>query len=48
MTTFRNPCNCGGYAHTLNGRPAAQPHMTWCPQYAEYAAWFKATQGEKK
>lgn len=38
--TFKHYCNCGGYAWPMNGRPQAQPHMTWCPQYHEYAAWF--------
>lgn len=32
-----------GYAHTMNGRPEAQPHMDWCPQREEYAAWWAET-----
>ena len=42
MRSFENCCTCGGYAHTINGRPKKQPHRTWCPQYSEYAEWYKA------
>jgi hypothetical protein len=42
--TFEHYCTCGGFAWQMNGRPEAQPHMTWCPQYDEYAEWF-ARQG---
>lgn len=38
--TFTNPCTCGGYAWPLNGRAPEQPHMQWCSQYHEYAAWY--------
>jgi len=37
---FKHFCTCGGYALTVNGRPKEQPHMTWCPQYKEYCAWY--------
>lgn len=37
---FKNHCNCGGYAWTMNGRPESQPHMAWCPQLEEYAEWY--------
>ena len=40
MASFKNYCTCGGYAWTMNGRPQAQPHMSWCPQYEEYAKWW--------
>jgi len=39
VKTFVHYCTCGGYAWQLNGRREEQPHMTWCPQYEEYAAW---------
>lgn len=39
LRTFEHCCTCGGYAWTVNGRLESQPHMTWCPQFAEYAAW---------
>jgi hypothetical protein len=39
---FDHHCMCGGYAHTINGRPESQPHMQWCPQYDQYAAWWNA------
>ena len=41
---FDNLCTCGGYAHTMNGRPAHQPHMDYCPQAMEYAEWFAANE----
>lgn len=48
IKTFENYCNCGGFASSMNGRPVEQPHMTWCPQYREYAEWFKRTGGVVK
>lgn len=39
---FKNTCSCGGYAHSMNGRPESQPHMNWCPQYDEYGEWWRA------
>lgn len=44
LYTFQYPCNCGGYAWAMNGRPQSQPHMDWCPQFAEYAAWWASKQ----
>ena len=41
VAKFKNPCTCGGYAHTMNGRDPANPHMGWCPQAEEYAKWYK-------
>lgn len=38
--SFQNYCNCGGHRPSMNGRPVSQPHMSWCPQYAEYAKWW--------
>ena len=43
---FKNLCTCGGYAHTMNGRPVEQPHMHWCGQFAEYAEWYNALHGD--
>ena len=48
LRSFKNHCTCGGHAHTMNGRPAAQPHMAWCPQLAEYAKWWAALHPENK
>lgn len=43
MTQFKNRCTCGGSATTIsNDRPVSQPHMSWCPQYQEYADYRKA------
>lgn len=41
LSSFANHCTCGGYAWQLNGRPKAQPHTPWCPQYEEYALWVE-------
>jgi hypothetical protein len=45
LVTFKNYCNCGGYAWQMNGRSQARPHMDWCPQREEYNAWYD-TQGQ--
>lgn len=42
LKTFKHHCNCGGYAWSMNGRNALNPHMSWCPQRSEYAEWVKA------
>ena len=42
-TSFVNPCTCGGFAWTMNGRDEADPHMDWCPQAEEYKKWYEAT-----
>lgn len=47
-STFKNYCNCGGYAWSMNGRPQEQPHMIWCAQYEEYAQWWAATHKDKE
>lgn len=46
LRSFKHYCSCGGFAHQMNGRPANQPHMTWCPQYHEYAEWYEALHSE--
>lgn len=45
LKSFKNHCNCGGFAWQLNGRPQSQPHMGWCPQRQEYAEWWRALHG---
>lgn len=42
LKTFKNYCTCGGYAWSLNGRDKDNPHLYWCPQKGEHAAWYKA------
>ncbi len=42
LTSFQNYCTCGGYAHSMNGRDKADPHMPWCPQREEYNEWYRA------
>lgn len=48
LKSFQHYCTCGGYAHSMNGRPAKQPHMTWCPQFNEYAEWYSALHSEEE
>ena len=36
MTSYKNYCNCGGFAPTMNGRNPDHPHMSWCAQFEEY------------
>lgn len=36
ITTYKNYCNCGGYASSMNGRDARPRIMSWCDQYKEY------------
>ena len=40
LKSFKNYCNCGGYAWSMNGRDRARPHMSWCPQMKEYNEWY--------
>lgn len=40
LKSFKNYCNCGGYAWAVNGRNPARPHLSWCPQIEEYNEWF--------
>lgn len=42
LKSFKSHCNCGGYAWQMSGRDPEQPHMQWCPQREEYAAWRAA------
>lgn len=42
LKQFKHLCNCGGYAYSMNGRDRANPHMSWCPQDAEYREWYEA------
>lgn len=39
---FKEYCSCGGFAHSMNGRNPARPHMSWCPQMEEYNEWYDA------
>ena len=42
LKSFKNYCQCGGYACDLNGRDPEQPHMNWCPQLSEWLEWKSA------
>jgi len=42
ITSFKHFCTCGGFAWTMNGRDPASPHLSWCPQRQEYAAWWSS------
>lgn len=48
LKSFENYCTCGGYAHSMNGRDPANPHMTWCAQKQEYDEWYKALYSKQK
>lgn len=39
---FASPCACKGAEHRGRGRREDQPHHPWCPQHAEYAAWWRS------
>lgn len=39
--TFKNYCNCGGYASDMNGRNKEHPHMSWCAQYGEWEQYWR-------
>lgn len=45
IKAFKNYCNCGGFAWSMNGRSEARPHMSWCPQAEEYNEWYDAMHG---
>lgn len=47
LKSFKNYCNCGGFASGMNGRHKEHPHMSWCPQYAEYEEWYRAMHEEE-
>lgn len=36
VNSYKEYCNCGGYAHTMNGRNPEHPHQSWCHQFREY------------
>ena len=38
MKTYRNYCNCGGYASMSERTQSKTPHVTWCAQYEEFMA----------
>lgn len=42
LKSFKTYCTCGGYARRINGGPAPDPHMKWCPQDQEYREWYAA------
>lgn len=42
LKRFDHYCTCGGYAHSMNGRPESSPHMDYCPQKPQYDARYKA------
>ena len=48
LKSFDHYCTCGGFAHSINGRPESNPHMSWGPQKPQYDEWYKALWGEKK
>lgn len=48
LRSFDHYCTCGGFAHSMNGRPESDPHMSWCPQKLQYDEWYKAMHSDEK
>ena len=48
LKTFKHHCTCGGFAHSMNGRDPADPHMRWCPQDEQYREWYAAMHRQEK
>ena len=48
LKTFDHYCTCGGFAHSMNGRDARNPHMDWCPQAKQYSEWYEALHGQEQ
>jgi hypothetical protein len=48
LRCFDHYCTCGGFAHTMNGRPAHDPHMVWCPQRPQWLDWYQALHSSKE
>ena len=42
LKSFKNYCNCGGFAWNMNGRNPLYPHDSWCPQKKEHNEWIEA------
>lgn len=42
LRSFAHYCTCGGYAWSMHCRDVRRPHLEWCPQRAEHAAWVDA------
>ena len=43
LKSYKNHCDCGGYAHGMTDRSKSiHPHMLWCYQYAEFEERAKA------
>lgn len=47
ITTYKNYCNCGGYAASMTGRDERYPHMRWCDQYKEYNDLYSSYEKDK-
>jgi len=48
ITTYKNYCNCGGYAHSMNGRNERDPHMIWCDQFKEFHELYSQYEKEMR
>ena len=49
LKTFKNYCNCGGFAGLSERAKSRHPHMSWCAQADEWEEWKTAMEsGELK
>ena len=48
LKTFSHYCTCGGFAHSMNGRNPADPHMDYCKQKDEYREWYRLVHQESE
>jgi len=42
LKTFKNFCNCGGFARLSERAQSRHPHMSWCTQADEWEEWKAA------
>ena len=42
LKTFKNYCNCGGFARLSERAQSRHPHMSWCAQADEWEEWKAA------
>ena len=42
LKSFKNYCNCGGFAGLSERAKSRHPHMIWCAQAKEWEEWKTA------
>lgn len=48
LKTFKNYCNCGGFAGLSERAKSRNPHMSWCAQADEWEEWKTAMESGVK